>query len=541
MKQLVKQISVGRVMLLAVLGLLFIQQTSAQEISSSIDTTQIKIGEQLHYQIQVKANKDLPVVFPEGQSFMPLEMVEVYRIDTTQLKDSPTWKLTREYVLTQWDSGSYTIPRQKVIINDQTFFTDSLKVEVATVVVDTTKQDVFPIKPTIEIKEPSVFPMWLLWVLLTIGVIAGLVFLILKLRKRKIERAKQIPPYERAIDTLKKLDESQVLERGEMKVYYSTLTLAVKRYIDEKIDERALESTTEELIVHLNELKANQSLLVDNKVINDLKDILRRADLIKFAGGGMDKLTAKADRKLIEEDINNIKDSIPEPTEEELQKDEAYLEGKKKKEKRTKIIAGVVGLVLVFIVANFVFFENKGFEYLKDLVIHDSAEELLEKDWIASEYGNPPVYIITPEVLVRKNNNSILAKDKATLTGELFTYGAIAKDLYINLNIFNTKPDSSLSIESQVDRLEALGAKNILSKEEKFTTADGSEGVKVFGDFSIKDPITKQEEKKSYVQLFFASEQGNNISIFISAEDKDEGFKEIINRIINSVEFNREN
>ena len=76
-----------------------------------------------------------PVVFPEGQTFMPLEMVEAYQIDTTRLKDNQTWQLTREYALTQWDSGSYVIPKQKIIVNDQSLFTDSIKVEVATVVV----------------------------------------------------------------------------------------------------------------------------------------------------------------------------------------------------------------------------------------------------------------------------------------------------------------------------------------------------------------------------------------------------------------------
>ena len=553
MKQLVTKIAKSKSLFFAVLAVLFLQQTYAQEVSSSIDTTQLKIGEQFRYQIKVEANKDFPVVFPEGQTFLPLEMVEAYQIDTTRLKDNQTWQLTREYALTQWDSGSYVIPKQKIIVNDQSLFTDSIKVEVATVVVDTTKQALFPIKPTIEIEEPSSFPWWILWLILVIAAVAGLVLLFLKLRQRKIEREQQIPPYEKAIDTLKKLDESQALERGEMKEYYSTLTLAVKRYIDEKIDERALESTTEELIQHLNELKANKSILVKHKVINDLQDILRRADLIKFAGGGMDKLTAKADRQLIEEDINSIKDSIPEPTEEELLKDEAYAEARKKKETRTKIIAGLVGVILVVVIANFAFFDNKGFEYVKDVVIHDTAEELLEKYWIESEYGNPPVYMITPEVLVRQEVDSTNVPPMAISqlfkgnSGEHFKLGRIEDDLNIDLFTFHNNSNVDLAIDFddlgsvQASLLENKGAKNIIIKQEKFTTADGSEGAKIFGSFNIEDPVSKQIEMKSYVQLYFASEQGSNVSIFVSTTDEDEGFEEITNRIINSIEFNREN
>ena len=65
--------------------------------------------------------------------------------------------------------------------------------------------------------------------------------------------------------------------------------------------------------------------------------------------------------------------------------------------------------------------------------------------------------------------------------------------------------------------------------------------MKIFGSFNIEDPVSKQIEMKSYVQLYFASEQGSNVSIFVSTTDEDEGFEEITNRIINSIEFNREN
>ena len=540
MKQIKNHISFIKSVLVCTLFLCSVNTLFAQEVTTSIDTTQIKIGEQIKYRIEVKADNGAQVVFPEGQTFLPLEMVEAYAIDTTKLSSENNYKLSRIYALTQFDSGSYTIPQQKILIKDHNFLTDSLRVEVANVVVDTVNQDIFPIKPTIEIKKPTVFPMWILWLLLVIVGVAGLVFLFLMLRKKKLEREQNVPPYEKAIDTLKKLDESQTLERGQIKEYYSVLTLAIKRYIDEKVDERALESTTEELIVRLNELKENKGFDLDNKVITDLQEILKRADLVKFAGGGMDKLTARSDRKLVEEDINSIKDTIPEPTEEELLKDEAYREAKKKKEKRTKIIAIVVGVFTIITIANFALFENKGLIYLKDLIIYNSADELLEQDWVASEYGNPPVYIITPEVLTRDATS-------AKPSTESFTYGKIDGEIYVNVLTKNTQQTSKEEApkenvgEKEADELAARGAKNILVKTDEFTTADGSTGAKVYGSFVIENEVTKQKEKKSYVHLYFASEQGSKIEILVSAEDGDEGFEEITNRIINSIEFNREN
>jgi len=41
-----------------------------------IDTTFIKIGEQINYKITVEADSTAQVIFPEGQTFSPLETVE---------------------------------------------------------------------------------------------------------------------------------------------------------------------------------------------------------------------------------------------------------------------------------------------------------------------------------------------------------------------------------------------------------------------------------------------------------------------------------
>ena len=97
---------------------------SFAQVSSSIDSTAIKIGEQITYKIQVETDTISLVVFPEGQTFSPLEMIESYKIDTTKIESK--YNFIKKYGLTQFDSGLYTIPRQKVVIGDKTFFTDSI-------------------------------------------------------------------------------------------------------------------------------------------------------------------------------------------------------------------------------------------------------------------------------------------------------------------------------------------------------------------------------------------------------------------------------
>ena len=158
-----------------VLSLFFVLYSlfSNSQVTSSIDSTSIKIGEQITYKIQIEVDSTELVVFPEGQTFSPLELIESYKVDTT--KQNARFKLIKKYGLTQFDSGVYTIPRQKIIIGTKTLFTDSLKVEVNNIIVDTTKQGLFDIKPIIEVdKSSSNWWKYLLYTLLILAVIAGL-------------------------------------------------------------------------------------------------------------------------------------------------------------------------------------------------------------------------------------------------------------------------------------------------------------------------------------------------------------------------------
>src|SRR5690606_28961613 len=125
----------------------------SQEISSSIDSTAIKIGEQMTFKVEVETDSTNLVVFPEVQTFMPLEVIESYKVDTT--KKDAKWLLIKKYGLTQFDSGTYTIPKQKLLIRNKSYFTDSLKVVVNTIEVDTTKQGLYEIKPLMDVEKSA--------------------------------------------------------------------------------------------------------------------------------------------------------------------------------------------------------------------------------------------------------------------------------------------------------------------------------------------------------------------------------------------------
>ena len=514
------------------------------QVTSSIDSTKVKIGAQITYKISVESNSNSLVVFPEGQSFSPLEMIESYPVDTIKNKDK--FNLIKKYGLTQFDSGKYTIPRQKIIIGDKTFFTDSVKVEVRNVVIDTTKQGLYEIKPIIEVKKQgSDWWKYLLLALLIVGIIGFLLYWFIW-RKKPLSEAEQIallPPYDRAKLALKKLDESQYLEQSEIKAYYSELTLIIRKYLDEKVYDRALESTTDELVTRLNLLKDCNQIELSKEDIRNIETILKRADLVKFAKSAPDIELAKIDRNTIDIEIDHVKEALPEPTEEEKLLDEKYRQELERKKKRRKIIITVV-ISVFLLMATFVGFSIKyGFNYVKDTIIGHNSIELLEGDWVRSEYGFPPVSISTPKVL--KRMDAPLPEDlKDQIEVTMFGYGSLLESLNVVVgtskykNLGENKIDLQKAVEGSFKTWESLGVQNMFVKNEKFVTPNGAEGLKVYGTADFPSLIPNKLERGNYVLLNFTAENYMH-QIVLTWREHDTYADQIVERIINSVELKK--
>ena len=517
---------------------------SLAQVKSAIDSTSIKIGEQITYHIQVDVDTTTLVVFPDGQSFTPLEMIESYDVDT--LKNKNKYNLIKKYGLTQFDSGKYTIPRQKVIVGDKTFFTDSLKVEISNVVVDTTKQGLYDIKPIIEVKKPSSnWWKYVLLALLIIGIIAFLLYWFIW-RQKPLTEEEQIallPAYDRAKMALKKLDETHYLEHENLKDYYSELTFIIRKYLDEKVYDRALESTTDELINRLNLLKAGNQVDLSNEDIKNLESILKRADLVKFAKSAPDVELAKLDRNTIDVEIDHVKEALPEPTEEEKLLDQQYREEQERKKRRNKILL-TVGISLFLLIATCIGFSLKyGFGYVKDTIIGHDTKELLEGEWVTSEYGVPPITITTPKVL-KRTELPLPDEVKSQLKMTSFMYGSLLESfsILVNTTVYNNlgenKIDLEKSSEGSIKGMEQQGAENIVVLRDKFTTPNGAEGIKTYGSLTAKNVITQKSENGNYVMLHFTSENVLQ-QILLTYLEGDTYAKEMVERILNSVELKK--
>tara|TARA_R110000850_G_scaffold271031_2_gene404712 strand:- start:105158 stop:106798 length:1641 start_codon:yes stop_codon:yes gene_type:complete len=525
----------------AFLALVFVLTSvsfSFSQVKATLDTTNIKIGEEIKYSIQVEADTSAVVAFPEGQSFLPLEVIEFYPTDTSYQEQKIT--LIKKYGLTQFDSGRYVIPQQQVRVDQQVFFTDSLWVEVADVEVDTLKQKMFDIKPAIEVQPvKGEWTETLLWILLGLLVLGLLIYIILRQKKKIEEAKKQLPPFEEAIVALKSLDNSQYLKENRVKDYYSSLTEIVKRYLDREVDEAALESTTDELIMKLELHKDAGHLNFDKATILKLREILKRADLIKFAKMQMESGQAQLDRTEIEEIIKETHESIPEPTEEELMKDAMYqqeLEKKKKKRKMAIIAASILSVVvLAYIAFSFVF----GFQDVKDAVFGNYTKSLAEGDWIKSEYGSPAVTLETPEVLSREiTSDDFMISDNIE---DVFTFGDIQKELFIYVGSSKVSDPGQVNLEAVLEEklvlLEENGATNMIVKDEPFTTKEGVEGIRASGEFNVKLGENKYKQDKSEYELFLFAQDGGIQEVLIVIEKQDFHAQQIKERIFKSIEI----
>lgn len=514
-------------------------QTSAK-VTATVDTTAIKIGEQIHYSITVETDSTTLVYFPEGQTFSPLETVEALQIDTIPKANRRV--LQRKYTLTQFDSGAYTIPPQRIAIDGQAFFTDTFQIKVANVAVDTTQQKLYDIKPLLEVEKPA-SRLWrlLLWGLLGLMVLGGLVYALFFWKKKPTEAEKEalLPPYDRALLELKKLENSKYLIQDEYKKYYSELTAIVRAYLEEEVHVAALESTTAQLIAALEMRKDAGKLTLDDQTLIQFRNLLQTADLVKFAKSKPAIAAAEQDRKTVEQLVTKTREALPEPTQEELLQDEAHVVARTQKQKRQNIywaIGIAAGILLLGGLGAVTYF---GVKHVRDTLFGHPTKALLEGEWVSSAYGFPPIALETPKVLLRQEVPLPPEIRKLVKETQAFAYGSYVGNFAVVTSSATYKepvaPNFNAAIETALAGFEALGVKNLTTKQEEFVTRAGVQGLKTYGTGKGKDPTNQKPQTMRYTILSFGG-RGFMQQVVITWEADDPYAEQIVTRIINSLD-----
>lgn len=540
------------------LYLLFSTAVFAQQkqLVTSVDTIKKKLGAEFKLTVKATVDTKSKVVFPKLKNIGALEVIQSYPVDTVKKDDR--YELIKKYGLTQFDSGKYTIPSIKILINNKPFLSDSIRVQVANVQVDTLKQKMFDIKNIAPAENSwGNWWKWLLTILLIAGIAALIYWYVKKHQAKKLEEEIYKTPIEKATSLLNSLEKKELWQHGEIKEYYSELTDIVRNYIEEAIEIPAMESTTSELIEGLKVASLKKKMKLSQETIENLFVVLKQADLVKFAKSKPLDYEITEDRKKIERAIVTLDKSIPVVVENndemllnEMQRQE-QLKRELQKQRKKRIVITVVSVLFLLFATTTFFIITKGFDYVKDNIFGHPSKELLEGEWIKSEYGNPSVRIETPRVLKRVDLTKSLPKDGMALIKEMqsFAYGGLIDNFYIMVSTFQYKQDPSAGEESKgidlskaldgsLKAIESQGAQNMIVKQEDFETKEGIKGIKGYGTFSKIDGINKSSTKLYYEILLF-SQEGGLQQIMIVHEEGDKYANEISDRVLSSVELKK--
>ncbi len=256
-------------------------------VEARIDSLQLLIGEQTGVTLSVTLDAKQKLQLPElknGQQLVPnVEVVSVTKPDTNILNDGKRMEIEQRYLITAWDSAFYYLPPFKVKVDGKEYESKSLALQVFTMDVDTLHLDQF-FPPNGMMAPPFTWQDWKKIVWASFGVVLLFIlayFLVDRARKGKpivriIRRKKVLPPHKVAIDEIERIKAEKKWTEENSKEYYTQLTETLRTYIQNRYGFRAMEMTSGEIIDRL--LQEN-----DEESLNELRDIFRTADLVKFA------------------------------------------------------------------------------------------------------------------------------------------------------------------------------------------------------------------------------------------------------------------
>lgn len=277
------------ILLLTAIGSLYSMAFANRiEVKASFDSMAIFIGQQTTLTIEAIQPRSEELQFPIFSDVIDgkIELVETIAPDTVILENEII-KVSNRYKATAFDSTLAYIPYFQVINGTDTILTNSVTLKVLDMPVDSTQQAIADIK---DIYKPPFDWMRLLTIIaiciLSAAIIAAIVFLVIKLRKKKTDNAEPqeiIDPrtaYEIAMTNLQNLEQKELWQAGMNKEYHTELTDIVKQYVSSRFEINAVEQSTDDLLTYF---KTDRTLRDMKSEITLLGSILQLADLVKFA------------------------------------------------------------------------------------------------------------------------------------------------------------------------------------------------------------------------------------------------------------------
>lgn len=254
-------------------------------ILSSVDKSTITIGDLITYTVIIEHSEAVNVILPSlGENLGEFEIRDYTVYDPSKEEDRILDRV--DYIISTFETGEFEIPPIEV---RYTIPPDTkehiIKTESINITVESLKPseegDIRDIKPPWDIDydwRPLLFFGLVGLLVAVLGI--GTIIYIRKRRKGETflprKREPERPPHEIAYEELKRLEESNLLDKGKIKIYYSEIADIIRRYTEKRFQIEAMELTTSQLLSALENIQ-------EESLIELYRQLLELCDLVKFA------------------------------------------------------------------------------------------------------------------------------------------------------------------------------------------------------------------------------------------------------------------
>jgi len=268
----------------------------SQNIFFELDNDSIKMGERFNLKTTVFNNFSDTILWLKIDSlFEDFELLK--SSEKIQFSDIDSHAY-RSYLFTYFDTGKFLFPSTRIILHNDTLFTNSFALNVLSTPVDTLSDEIKDIKPQKEISflfsELRYYWHYLLLAFFLLLLLIFILFVYVKaiqkamtfteylfyLFEKYMAKTKEKEKIIYASDFLKQLNNiegyfnSDIGDKYHQKELYVDLSECFRGYLEYRFDIPALESDSQDLKILLQKLQLRESWF---------NDFFRTCDLMKFA------------------------------------------------------------------------------------------------------------------------------------------------------------------------------------------------------------------------------------------------------------------
>ena len=260
-------------------------------IHARIDTAAVTMGARTALRVEVAKNGHagtmvgLPEIKEGGFAEFAGAELRGLTVDSTDLGNGRI-QVNYNFDLQPFDPGVLTLPPFRYATpGGDTAVSEQLTLKVLEVEMPKEMRDSLWINPmagtvTIPARWYDYIPSYWPWILIGLAVVAIIVAVILLYRKngpQLIARRRVVPPYQLAMERLRKLKGSKLAESGHAKEYYTELTDILRQYLEGRFGIYAREMTSTQI------LDAMHDNAETDPFTDQVREMLRTADFVKFA------------------------------------------------------------------------------------------------------------------------------------------------------------------------------------------------------------------------------------------------------------------